>query len=61
MGTGVDDLQQEITNLEDERNTLQANVSSRFYAGLVGGAIVALIVGFGAGQLWRRWQHGEPL
>jgi hypothetical protein len=59
--TDVDELQQEVTSLENEKNKLQANVDSRFYAGIVFGGIVALAVGFGAGQFWRRWQHGEPL
>ena len=59
--TGVDDLQQEVAELAEERNGLQANVASRFYAGIAAGAIVALAVGFGAGQFWRRWQHGEPI
>ncbi len=58
--TGVDDLQQQIAELETEKNNLQANVASRLYAGLVAGAIVALVVGFAAGQFWKRWQHGEP-
>jgi hypothetical protein len=59
--TGVDDLQQEVAELEDEKSDLQANVAGRFYAGLVAGAIVALAVGFGAGQLWKRWQYGESV
>jgi formate-dependent nitrite reductase cytochrome c552 subunit len=59
--TGVGELQQEIVTLESEKNDLQANVASRFYAGLVAGAIVALVVGFAAGQFWKRWQHGKPI
>ena len=59
--TGIDDLQQQVAELEVERNDLQANVASRLYAGLVAGAIVALVVGFAAGQFWKRWQHGEPI
>ena len=59
--TGVADLQEEVASLEDERDTLQANVAGRLIAGLVAGAIVGIAVGFGAGWLWRRWQHGEPI
>jgi hypothetical protein len=59
--TGVIELQQEVTGLKDENNTLKANVASRLYAGLIAGVIVGLAVGFGSGQFWRRWQHGEPI
>lgn len=61
LETDVDELRQEVTTIEDERDSLQANVTSRLYAGLVAGAIVGLTVGVGVGQFWRRWQHGEPL
>ena len=59
--TGVVELQQEVAGLKEERNTLAANVAGRLYAGLIAGVIVGLAVGFGGGQMWRRWQHGEPL
>jgi len=59
--TNIDDLQQQVAELETEKDDLQANTASRLYAGLVAGAIVALVVGFGAGQFWKRWQHGEPV
>jgi hypothetical protein len=59
--TDVTGLRQEVETIESEKDALQSSVANRFYAGLVAGAIVALAVGFGAGQFWRRWQHGEPI
>jgi thiosulfate/3-mercaptopyruvate sulfurtransferase len=59
--TGVPDMQQEIVTLEEERDTLAANVANRLYAGLVAGVIVGVAVGFGTGLFWKRWQHGRPI
>jgi hypothetical protein len=59
--TGVTELQEEVTSLEEERDTLQANVAGRLYAGLVAGVIVGAAVGFGTGLFWKRWQRGRPI
>jgi thiosulfate/3-mercaptopyruvate sulfurtransferase len=59
--TDLPELQEQAAELESEVETLRANVAGRLYAGLVGGGIVALLVGFAAGQMWRRWQSGKPI
>ena len=59
--SGVTDLQEEVYDLENEMGDLRANVASRLYAGLLGGAIVGVAVGAGLGLFWKRWQRGRPI
>ncbi|MBN1178703.1 MAG: hypothetical protein JXD18_05800 [Anaerolineae bacterium] len=57
----VERLEGRVQELEEEANALQSTVTGRLYAGLLAGAIAGLAVGFGGGQMWRRWQGGRPL